>query len=51
MLYLQGAEVLSLALRQEECRWKSLTLDDCCIGQTGVLLLLQALEGKFPYAF
>lgn len=42
----QGAEVLSLALRQEECRWKSLTLDDCCIGQTGVLLLLQALEGN-----
>jgi len=45
LLYLQATEVLSLALRQGGWRLKSLRLNNCCIGQSGVLHLLQSLQG------
>lgn len=42
----QASEVLSRALRQGGWRLKSLSLNSCCIGQSGVLHLLQSLQGN-----
>ncbi|KAG0561292.1 hypothetical protein KC19_9G052400 [Ceratodon purpureus] len=42
----QAIDVLSVALRQEGCRLKSVILNNCSIGQSGVLHLLESLEGN-----
>lgn len=45
MVHVQAAETLASAVSQEGCRLKSLSLNYCCVGQRGVLNLLQSLQG------